>query len=1216
MFSKKIFSLFLLLLLPFFTSILSPSVSALGPENQSLPSGSTLPFFLPLDLSFSSPPSSANLDFPPQIQSLAKTDYQINETITAFVSYAQEDDLSVSLYNQNQKEEKFSLQKTSLDDQVLLSINPSPGFKPGQYTLKVTDSTDQTSQQDFSWGVLAINTDKSIYKPNETAQIDLAVLDPEGMMVCDADLNLVITNQIQGTKDILSTQDGTIKVNPECQIKDFTLHPDYETTYKARGPGLYQMELTAVTPQGTYTITDSFEVKELVPFDIKRSAPTRIYPPKKYPVTLTITAQGNFKGTVRETVPAVFSVHSPLNSQDYSKIETIGSQKIITWNLSLAKGETVNLGYYFQAPPVSPQFYLLGPLTLSDTRTTVFQEGRFWQIASDQVDNIVPVATDISTGWATTGTDHYTEIDEGTTANTTDYISAASGSLIDEFNMGTVNMNGGSVSQIQVYIHTYSTKAVVLTVTLYWTGGNTGGQVINLPQSYTWMDTTFTGLSLTQAQLDSLSIRVQNDAAGGRTSYIATLYAAVTWSLPSIDITGNAYSDEAGTPTVWVPCDGSTTNIALSMNGAAKQNTTCDDITGAFSFSGVTAPTVANEIITVFFDTDGGDQAVLYTKNNDTTSNITDLTPTTNRIWIQSESSESITNANINTYDKTQDSDIPASSDGTDLVADSGTETHINTSDTFAPGGNVDTDNLHIEGTYTGSTETLTLAGAGTGACTTEPGTIRPLCIEGGTFTAPTTTNFIGSTSTIEGTTYVNLGVGTSANATAVTYTLAANTGSSNTVTIGHTSSAAADTLAASSYTLTLSGSGTPLNITSQGVFDDGTSTVVYTSGSGTTALASILSTFYTLQINGAGTFTAGVGVTAANQLTVTAGILAMGANDLVVGSSVSDSGDLTVNANLTQSSSATTTIFSSSGGTPSFSGSATFSPYNLTLGDGATSITVDNDTGDLVIDVGNDFNNTTASTFQASSTSVFNIGGNYTNSGTFTAGTGTGTVTMDAQDTGNTLSGTMTGSSDFDNLTFNDSAAGGVWTFSNDAAVADAFNITGGGVTAPSGTLTIGGNFTNSDTFYHNSGTVAFNDSGKTTTLAYSGTTTFSTFSVATGGKTIQFDNDQQTNVTGSFNIQGTDCTSNRVFLTTDSGSLIWEIDVTGSDPIDVDFVDVGYSTALNTTIIADNATEDNENNTNWTINAGNCVTGPTLDQLMRHGLWFSSGTEQPFTF
>ena len=78
-------------------------------------------------------------------------------------------------------------------------------LRPGLYKLVVEtiqNGLTSVQEQDFGWGVLAVNTHKSIYLPNEEAFIGIAVLDNEGRMVCDADVTLVITDPNNATPTI------------------------------------------------------------------------------------------------------------------------------------------------------------------------------------------------------------------------------------------------------------------------------------------------------------------------------------------------------------------------------------------------------------------------------------------------------------------------------------------------------------------------------------------------------------------------------------------------------------------------------------------------------------------------------------------------------------------------------------------------------------------------------------------------------------------------------------------------------------------------------------------------------------------------------------------------------------------------------------------------------------------------------------------------------
>src|SRR3990172_4199842 len=109
----------------------------------------------------------------------------------------------------------------------------------------------------------------------------MAVLDETGNMVCDAQVTLKIKkiplgSELPVSEEELSTQNGKITVNPACLIKDFTLEPDYEATYQVAEAGTYQLNLTAETANGSYSIDDAFEVRDSVTFDIKRTSATRI----------------------------------------------------------------------------------------------------------------------------------------------------------------------------------------------------------------------------------------------------------------------------------------------------------------------------------------------------------------------------------------------------------------------------------------------------------------------------------------------------------------------------------------------------------------------------------------------------------------------------------------------------------------------------------------------------------------------------------------------------------------------------------------------------------------------------------------------------------------------------------------------------------------------------------------------------------------------------
>ncbi len=249
--------------------------------------------------------------------------------------------------------------------------------RPGKYKLQVKlvkDGVTYIEEKEFTWGVLAINIDKSFYLPNENSSIAIGVLDDAGLMVCDADVTLEIVDPLGG-KTTLTTADTTIKISPQCEFYGVTDLPDYYTNYQVSVLGDYVMNLTAVTENGVRSIQDNFEVVAAVDFDVTRSGPTRIYPPVLYRMKFTVKANKGHSGPVKEYVPDSFVI----TPQEGMTVTTVGDAKVLTWNdETFVPGGTYDISYEFDAPDISPEFYLLGPLEIG-----AWKEGRQWQIAND-----------------------------------------------------------------------------------------------------------------------------------------------------------------------------------------------------------------------------------------------------------------------------------------------------------------------------------------------------------------------------------------------------------------------------------------------------------------------------------------------------------------------------------------------------------------------------------------------------------------------------------------------------------------------------------------------------------------------------------------------------------------------------------------------------------------------------------------------------------------
>ncbi len=84
-------------------------------------------------------------------------------------------------------------------------------------------------EEDFTWGVLAINLNKSSYDIGENVEIGVGVLDDEGRTICDADLTAIVTTPA-GHKYTISHD--KFSVSEECLDKSVTDIPDYLANYQ------------------------------------------------------------------------------------------------------------------------------------------------------------------------------------------------------------------------------------------------------------------------------------------------------------------------------------------------------------------------------------------------------------------------------------------------------------------------------------------------------------------------------------------------------------------------------------------------------------------------------------------------------------------------------------------------------------------------------------------------------------------------------------------------------------------------------------------------------------------------------------------------------------------------------------------------------------------------------------------------------------------------
>ncbi len=126
---------------------------------------------------------------------------------------------------------------------------------------------------EFYWGVLAVNTTKSMYFSGEKVVFNLAALTDEGETICNADLRLKIISPSNTIHEVPVNESGS------CNKNNVTDTPDYLAEFSGTEEnGAYQVQLQHFNKDGelVHKVADRSEVREYIPYDITRTAPTRI----------------------------------------------------------------------------------------------------------------------------------------------------------------------------------------------------------------------------------------------------------------------------------------------------------------------------------------------------------------------------------------------------------------------------------------------------------------------------------------------------------------------------------------------------------------------------------------------------------------------------------------------------------------------------------------------------------------------------------------------------------------------------------------------------------------------------------------------------------------------------------------------------------------------------------------------------------------------------
>ena len=136
---------------------------------------------------------------------MTKKVYETTEDVALAVVNPDNEPFTTTVTDADNKAVAVPISESNTGSTTTVDLAPSNQIRPGLYKVTITDAENNSTEQDFTWGVLAMNFDKSEYHPGETGDIAMAALNDNGDMVCDAALELRIMNNELGVNDILST---------------------------------------------------------------------------------------------------------------------------------------------------------------------------------------------------------------------------------------------------------------------------------------------------------------------------------------------------------------------------------------------------------------------------------------------------------------------------------------------------------------------------------------------------------------------------------------------------------------------------------------------------------------------------------------------------------------------------------------------------------------------------------------------------------------------------------------------------------------------------------------------------------------------------------------------------------------------------------------------------------------------------------------------------
>jgi len=369
-------------------------------------------------------------------------------------------------------------------------------------------------------GVASVNTDKSIYHPNESSNITIVVLDTLGFLVEDALVNLNITSPL-GDIHVFSTENYSI-----VETSKGIYNAIFDSTNQE---GSYYMSVSALGKNTNSSMQSYFLVSEFYEFEIIRNTPVTIDPFKE-PHTSSIRISSFINVSSFDFIEKLPSNFTVLDSGG-AEVSYEGNYIFLRWK-NLTNNSLVS--YVFNAPLVTPYLWEMGPSEvhysplengLESEINSVFYEARPWLLAVDPIYFYDPYISYL-TGWSSGTGITYAEVDDGirqpNTPGTGDYVSSlVNTGKTSQFGFRNITQTG--IENITLWVYLATGRNARFTFYLYQGSTSRCSLAIGTSQSG-WKSCTWNSPT---GDLSNLSVYLGNPTkSGGGANTYATVYAA------------------------------------------------------------------------------------------------------------------------------------------------------------------------------------------------------------------------------------------------------------------------------------------------------------------------------------------------------------------------------------------------------------------------------------------------------------------------------------------------------------------------------------------------------------------------------------------------------------------------------------------------------------------------------------------------------------------